>query len=99
PATKFFNTLSGGSATTDDDAFAARIRWMKNFGFSGYDNVIYIGINGKMSELSAVMGLTGLESLDDFVSVNRRNYQQYQTEMASVRGTRMLRSDEPEQSK
>jgi len=97
-ATKFFNTFEGGAVTTNDDELAARIRLMKNFGFSGYDNVIYIGINGKMSELSAVMGLTGLESLDDFVSVNRRNYQQYQTEMASVPGVKMLSFDEREQS-
>src|SRR5438132_5273267 len=97
-ATKFFNTFEGGAVTTNDDELAARIRLMKNFGFSGYDNVIYIGINGKMSELSAVMGLTGLESLDDFVSVNRRNYHRYQTEMANVPGTRMLRFDEREKS-
>src|SRR2546422_687145 len=97
-ATKFFNTFEGGAVTTNDDELAARIRLMKNFGFSGQDNVIYIGINGKMSELSAVMGLTGLESLDDFVSVNRRNYQQYQTEMASVPGVKMLSFDEREQS-
>ena len=31
---------------------------MKNFGFSGINNVIYIGTNGKMNEVSAAMGLT-----------------------------------------
>jgi dTDP-4-amino-4,6-dideoxygalactose transaminase len=97
-ATKFFNTFEGGAVTTNDDDLAARIRLMKNFGFSGYDNVIYIGTNGKMSELSAVMGLTSLESLDEFISANRRNYQQYRTEMASVPGVKMLDFDEREQS-
>ena len=47
------------------------MRLMKNFGFAGYDNVVYIGTNGKMSEMSAAMGLTGLESLDEFITVNR----------------------------
>jgi len=97
-ATKFFNTFEGGAVTTNDDELAARIRLMKNFGFSGFDNVIYIGTNGKMSELSAAMGLTGLESLNDFVSINRRNYQQYQTELANVAGVRMLKFDERERS-
>ena len=73
-ATKFFNTFEGGAVATNDDALAKKIRLMKNFGFSGYDNVIYIGTNGKMNELSAAMGLTGLESLKDFITVNKRNY-------------------------
>ncbi len=97
-ATKFFNTFEGGAVTTNDDELAARIRLMKNFGFSGFDNVIYIGTNGKMNELSAVMGLTGLESLNDFVDINRRNYLHYQTQLANVAGVRMLTFDEGLQS-
>ena len=79
-ATKFFNTFEGGAIVTNKDELAAKIRLMKNFGFAGYDNVIYIGTNGKMSEVSAAMGLTSLESLDNFISINYRNYKQYQNE-------------------
>ena len=50
-ATKFFNTFEGGAVVTNDDDLAAKIRLMKNFGFAGYDNVIYVGTNGKMSEV------------------------------------------------
>lgn len=89
-ATKFFNTFEGGAVTTNDDELAEKIRLMKNFGFAGYDQVIYIGTNGKMSEISAAMGLTSLESLDDFVANNHRNYQQYCTELAEVPGLRLL---------
>ena len=46
---------------------------MRNFGFSGYDRVIYPGTNGKMTEIAAAMGLTNLEDLPDFVATNRRN--------------------------
>src|SRR5438552_5033660 len=56
-ATKFFNTFEGGAVVTNDDELAAKIRLMKNFGFSGYDTVSYIGTNGKMNEVSAAMGL------------------------------------------
>ena len=62
--TKFFNTFEGGAVATNDDDLAQRIRLMTNFGFTGFDTVVTIGINGKMSEVSAAMGLTGLESLD-----------------------------------
>ena len=89
-ATKFFNTFEGGAIVTNDGALAAKIRLMKNFGFHGYDNVEYIGINGKMTEVAAAMGLTGLESLDDFVAHNRRNYNRYWEELAGVPGVRML---------
>jgi len=41
---------------------AAAVRLMRNFGFTGYDDVVSVGTNGKMSEISAAMGLTGLES-------------------------------------
>jgi dTDP-4-amino-4,6-dideoxygalactose transaminase len=89
-ATKFFNTFEGGAIATNDDDLAAKIRLMKNFGFHGYDNVEYIGTNGKMTEVCAAMGLTGLESLDEFVEHNRRNYVRYSDELAGVPGVRML---------
>lgn len=97
-ATKFFNTFEGGAVATNDDELAARIRLMHNFGFAGLDNVIYIGTNGKMSEVSAAMGLTGLESLDEFIAVNRRNYEQYHQELNGVPGLRLLRLETREQN-
>lgn len=97
-ATKFFNTFEGGAVTTNDDALAAKIRLMHNFGFAGLDKVIYIGTNGKMSEVSAAMGLTGLESLAEFIAVNRRNYEQYHRELAGVPGVRLLRYNEQERN-
>lgn len=92
-ATKFFNTFEGGAVTTNDDELAARIRLMKNFGFAGYDNVIYIGTNGKMSEVSAAMGLTSLENLDSLIAINRRNYEVYARELAGLKGVRLLPYD------
>jgi dTDP-4-amino-4,6-dideoxygalactose transaminase len=85
-ATKFMNTLEGGAIATNDDALAERIRLMINFGFSGYDNVTYIGTNGKMNEVCAAMGITSLESLDHFIEVNRANFDAYRNEFASVPG-------------
>src|ERR1019366_7854277 len=57
-ATKFFNTFEGGAVLTNDDSLAQKMRLMRNFGFRGNDNVIYIGTNGKMTEVCAAMGLT-----------------------------------------
>lgn len=96
-ATKFFNTAEGGAVVTNDDALAEKIRLMRNFGFSGYDNVVYIGTNGKMSELSGAMGLTNLESLSDFVAVNRHNYEAYRKGLATVPGLKLIAHDESQQ--
>ncbi|MEO6457354.1 MAG: DegT/DnrJ/EryC1/StrS family aminotransferase [Chloroflexia bacterium] len=95
-ATKFFNTFEGGAITTNNDELAAKIRLMKNFGFAGYDRVVYVGTNGKMSEVSAAMGLTGLESLDELVAINHRNYNQYLKELQGLPGIRMIAFDDDE---
>jgi dTDP-4-amino-4,6-dideoxygalactose transaminase len=96
-ATKFLNTFEGGAVVTNDDALADKVRLMQNFGFAGYDDVIYIGTNGKMSEVAAAMGLTSLESIESFITVNYRNYNQYQSCLADLPGISMLTYDEREQ--
>jgi len=95
-ATKFFNTCEGGAIATNDDALAGKIRLMKNFGFSGYDNVIYIGTNGKMNEFSALMGLTNLESIDEFIAVNLGNYRCYEQELRDLAGVSLINYDQRE---
>ena len=89
-ATKFVNCGEGGAVVTNDDRLAQKMRLMRNFGFAGLDRVIYVGTNGKMSELSAAMGLTSLESVGEFVAANRRNHQLYRSELASVPGMSVL---------
>lgn len=85
-ATKFFNTFEGGAVLTNDDDIAETMRLMRNFGFKGRDNVIHPGTNGKMSEISAAMGLVNLESLDDFIAINKRNYAAYAQSLADIEG-------------
>jgi dTDP-4-amino-4,6-dideoxygalactose transaminase len=95
-ATKFVNSLEGGAITTNDDELAQKLKLMRNFGFTSYDRVDSLGINGKMNEVSAAMGLTNLESLDDFIVVNRQNYRQYAGELADLNGVTLLPYDENE---
>jgi len=97
-ATKFFNTFEGGAVVTNNDALAEKMRLMRNFGFSGYDNVIYPGTNGKLTEIAAAMGLTNLEDLDAFVAVNRRNYACYREAVASIHGLSLLTYDDSERN-
>ena len=89
-ATKFVNSLEGGAVVTSNDKLARKIRLMKNFGFEGYDSVGYIGTNGKMNEVSAAMGITSLESLDEFILINHANYGVYVDGLANIPGIKLL---------
>lgn len=95
-ATKFFNTFEGGAIATNDDELASRIRLLKNFGFSGMDNVIFLGTNGKLSEVHAAMGLACFEVIDELLSNNRRNYLQYREHLTKLSGVRFLDYDDVE---
>lgn len=97
-ATKVFNTFEGGAVVTNHDDLAERIRLMRNFGFADYDKVEYIGTNGKMTEVAAAMGLTSLESLDEFIAVNYQNYTQYRQELAGLAGVTVLPYSEDDRS-
>lgn len=96
-ATKFFNTCEGGAVVTNDDGLAKQIRLMKNFGFSGYDNVIYPGTNGKMTEMCAAMGITNFESLEAFRAANEKNYLTYKELLKDIPGLGLLAFDPSEQ--
>lgn len=95
-ATKFFNTFEGGAIVTNSDEMARKIRLMENFGFTGCDEVSHIGTNGKMTEVSAAMGLANLDSLDDFIETNRRNYHAYRDGLAHLPGLSLHSHDEGE---
>jgi dTDP-4-amino-4,6-dideoxygalactose transaminase len=92
-ATKFFNTFEGGAITTNDDELAHKLRLMKNFGFEKMDTVVHLGTNGKMTEVCAAMGLTGMAGLDSLLASNRRNYEIYQQELEPIPGVTLALYD------
>ena len=95
-ATKFLNTFEGGAVVTNSDELAEKIRLMQNFGFAGYDNVIYIGTNGKMTECAAAMGLTNLENIDAVIDANSRNYHAYRRGLSNLPGVSLLPNNQSE---
>jgi dTDP-4-amino-4,6-dideoxygalactose transaminase len=97
-ATKVVNSFEGGAVVTNNAELAARIRLMRNFGFSGYDQVIRLGINGKMSEVCAAMGLTSLEAMTDIVALNRRNWEAYRDGLMRLPGISLLAYDPSEKN-
>jgi dTDP-4-amino-4,6-dideoxygalactose transaminase len=88
--TKVLTTFEGGAVLTDDDALAERLRLMIQFGFQDEDTVVELGINAKMSEASAAMGLASLEVVDDFIAVNRRHHEHYRANLAGLPGLSLV---------
>jgi dTDP-4-amino-4,6-dideoxygalactose transaminase len=95
-ATKVVNAFEGGAIVTNDDELATKAQLMRNFGFVDYDNALHIGTNGKMNEVSAAMGLTSLESGEEFFAVNYRNYKQYCQQLADLSGVSVISYDRNE---
>jgi dTDP-4-amino-4,6-dideoxygalactose transaminase len=85
-ATKVLNTFEGGAILTNDDPLAERARLMTRFGFEDEDRVVGLGINAKMSEAAAAMGLAQLEGLDDVIAVSRRHRDRYVTGLSGIPG-------------
>ena len=97
-ATKFFNSFEGGAIATNDGELAQQIRLMTNFGFAGYDNVVHVGTNGKMTEVAAAMGLASLRAVDEFVATNCAHHHTYRRRLERLPGMRLLGFDEGERN-
>ncbi len=92
-ATKFLNTFEGGAIATNSDALAREIRLLLNFGFAGYDTVVSLGVNGKMSEMAAAMGLASLERVDAAIETNHAHHARYAAAFEAVAGVQLLNYD------
>lgn len=64
-ATKPFATGEGGFVTCHDEPLLKKIRHILNFGIESHTSVPYIGINGKMSEYHAAVGLAELDGWNE----------------------------------
>ena len=91
-ATKVFNTFEGGAIISPDAKTKARIDNLKNFGFVNDTTVIAPGINGKMSEICAAMGLLQLKSVAAAIERRRTIDTEYRTRLEGIQGIRCLRS-------
>ena len=61
-ATKTFNTVEGGLVISKDLAIKNELDLLRNFGFSGEDKIVRDGLNAKMSEIHAAIGIENLKS-------------------------------------
>lgn len=89
-ATKLFHAVEGGALITDDPALHERLKRYRNFGIQSEDVVAGTGLNGKMSELHAAMGLRVLELLDDEIDRRAALAQRYVRGLRDVPGVSVI---------
>ena len=89
-ATKLFHTAEGGAIACADAALRHRIERQKNFGIAGQELVECVGINGKMNELQAALGLSVLAGMDAEIDQRRAILTIYQERLGGVRGLTLM---------
>ncbi|MBK6852041.1 MAG: DegT/DnrJ/EryC1/StrS family aminotransferase [Burkholderiales bacterium] len=89
-ATKVFNTFEGGAIVCPDVRTKQRIDHLKNFGFVDEVTVVAAGINGKMSEFNAALGLLQLQHIDAAIARRAHIDALYREALAGVPGLRLL---------
>jgi len=89
-ATKVFNTFEGGAIICPDEKTKTRIDHLKNFGHVGEVNVVAPGINGKMSEFNAALGLLQLKYVDQAILQRKAIDAAYRARLNTVKGLRCL---------
>ncbi|EIG63514.1 DegT/DnrJ/EryC1/StrS aminotransferase family protein [Bradyrhizobium sp. WSM1253] len=87
-ATKLFNTMEGGAITSRNQADRDAIYYLRNFGIKNEEEVVEIGINGKMNEVQCAIGLLNLKMVVAERSVRahlRRSYNEMLKGLPGIR--------------
>jgi dTDP-4-amino-4,6-dideoxygalactose transaminase len=90
-ATKVFNTFEGGAIVCPDAKTKVRIDQLKNFGHVGEVTVVAPGINGKMSEFNAALGLLQLKYIDQAIVRRKEIDAAYRERLKGVKGIHCLK--------
>jgi dTDP-4-amino-4,6-dideoxygalactose transaminase len=78
-ATKLFHTGEGGAMFTNSSELHHKLYYHHNFGHKGQLDFHGLGINAKISELQAAMGLAVFPYIDTIVSSRKKAVDQYRT--------------------
>lgn len=76
-ATKIFQSGEGGACVTTDHDLYKRLRRLRFFGHDEKKDIIDEGMNGKMTEIHAALGLANLKLINDVLNDRREKYELY----------------------
>nr|WP_319493609.1 DegT/DnrJ/EryC1/StrS family aminotransferase [uncultured Desulfobacter sp.] len=91
-ATKLYHTAEGGALTYNDIHLKKRIDLLKNFGIKNEDEVMMPGINGKMNEIQAALGIVMLDELETERALRKKIFETYRSCLRGMDGVTLLPS-------
>ena len=95
-ATKLFHTIEGGALIINDDELYRRAKAMINFGIdaqSGAGTIDMLGINAKMNEFEAAMGLCLLDDIDMIIDKRKKVYEYYKENLQHILQVQKINPD------
>jgi dTDP-4-amino-4,6-dideoxy-D-glucose transaminase len=95
-ATKVFNTFEGGAIVCDSAEMKEHIDNLKNFGITDEVSISGLGINGKMSELNAAVGLLQLRYVDGEIASRKEIDRQYRSLLSHIPGISCVKCHDKE---
>jgi dTDP-4-amino-4,6-dideoxygalactose transaminase len=88
--TKVLVSVEGGLVASQNPALLQRVRKMRNYGIESQYNAHWPGLNGKMSEFHAIVGLHNLRRIPDFIAERQRKARYYYEQMTAKTSFRTL---------
>lgn len=85
-ATKVFNTFEGGAIVSHDETTKKTVDLLKNFGFVGETKVLIPGINAKMNEFQAALGVLQLKYIDQSIQKRKEIVDYYREHLSGLPG-------------
>lgn len=85
-ATKAFSTMEGGCVSSRDPELLARVKALRNFGQVDGADCHEPGLNGKMLEISALIGLEQLKTFEHTVATRRRAVERMRSGLSQIPG-------------
>lgn len=89
-ATKVFNTFEGGAIISKTAEMKKQIDFLKNFGFLDEVTIVGAGINAKMNEFQAAIGLLQLNEHDSRINKRAIVFEHYVKNLANTKGIKII---------
>lgn len=90
-ATKLFHSAEGGALVFKDENLKNRVDLLKNFGIKNEEEVVMPGINGKMNEVQAALGLAVLDLVNEERARRKKILQTYHELLKDVPGIEVVK--------
>jgi len=83
-ATKLFHTIEGGALIINDESLVQKARYLINFGIENAESIPNLGINAKMNEFEAAMGLCILDEMNEISKKRKEIYKIYENKLKHI---------------